>query len=196
MLAEKVKEFEDRGLIQHCKGKTESVSRAFLVPKPNGKWRLVIDYRYLKTQLKGQNFPLPVIEDQIAKQQGYFILSLIHLYDGFHQMHLQEECWHLTAFITPFCVHEWKVPPMRVTVGPQVLQRVVQWVVCDCPFSDPYIDDVLTSTGHSCKCDTSARGEGKLFDSHALDDQSAFLQLFFSPAPVFPDGSANPDMQS
>ena len=74
VLAEKVKRFEERGWIQECKGKTEWVSRVFLVPKPNGKWRLVIDYKYLNTQLKGQNFPLPVIEDQIAKQQGNFIL--------------------------------------------------------------------------------------------------------------------------
>ena len=44
-LAEKVKGFEDRGWIQECTGKTEWVSRAFLMPKPNGKWHPVIDYR-------------------------------------------------------------------------------------------------------------------------------------------------------
>ena len=196
VLAEKVKGFEERGWIQECKGKTEWVSRAFLVPKPNGKWRLVIEYGYLNTQLKGQNFPLPVIEEQIAKQQGNFIFSLIDLEYGFNQMHLEEECWHRTASITPFGVYEWKVLPMGVKVGPQVFQRLVQWVVRNCPFSDPYIDDVLTSTGHSCKYDPSARGKGKLFDSHALDDQSAFLQPCFSTPPVPPDGSPNPDMQS
>ena len=60
------------------------------------------------------------------------------------------------AFITPLAVYEWKVLPMGVKVGPQVFQRLVQWVVRNCPFSDPYIDDVLTSTGHSCKYDPSA----------------------------------------
>ena len=147
-------------------------------------------------QLKGQIFPLPVIEDQIAKQQGKIFSFLIDLEDGFHQMLLEEECWHLTAFITPFGVCEWKVLPMGVKVGPQCFQRLVQWVVRNCPFSDPYIDDVLTSTSDSCRYDPSARGKGKLFNSHALDDQSAFLQPCFPPPPVLPDGSPNPDMQS
>ena len=50
VLAQKVKGFEEGGWIQECKGKTEWVSRAFVVPQPNDKWCLVIDYRYLNTQ--------------------------------------------------------------------------------------------------------------------------------------------------
>ena len=133
VLAEKVKGIEERGGIQECKRKTEWVSRVFLVPKPNGKLRLVLDYRYLNTKLKGQNFPLPVIEDQIAKQQGNLIFSLIDLEDGFHKMHLEEECWEMTAFIIPFGVYESKVLLTGVKVGPQVFQRLVQWVVRNCP---------------------------------------------------------------
>ena len=68
VLYDKIKGFEEQGFIRKCRGSTEWVSRAFLVPKPNGKWRLVIHYRYLNTQLKGLNFPLPVIEDQLARQ--------------------------------------------------------------------------------------------------------------------------------
>ena len=46
---------------------TPRIARAFLVPKPgNNKWRLVIDYRWLNSQLKGEVFPLPAIEDQLA----------------------------------------------------------------------------------------------------------------------------------
>ena len=68
-----------QGFIRECTGRTDWVSRAFLVPKPNGKWRLVIDYRYLNTQLKGVNFPLPVIEDQLARQVGNSVFSLVRL---------------------------------------------------------------------------------------------------------------------
>ena len=40
------------------------------MPEPNGKWRIVIDYLYVNTQLNGHDFPLPVIEDMLLRQQG------------------------------------------------------------------------------------------------------------------------------
>ena len=123
VLYDMVQGFLKQGFIRECTGRTDWVSRAFLVPKPNGKWRLVIDYRYLNTQLEGVNFPLPVIEDQLARQVGNSVFSLIDLEDGFHQMHLTESSCHLTAFITLFGVYEWRVLPMGVKVGPQVFQR-------------------------------------------------------------------------
>ena len=123
-------------------------------------------------------FLLPVIEDKIAKQEGNFS-SLIDLEDGFHQMHLEEECWHLPAFVTPFGVYEWKVLPMGVKVGPQVFQRLVQWVVRNCPFSDPYIHDVLTSTAHSCKYDASARGRASCLISMLWMISQHFCSLVF-----------------
>ena len=152
-LREKIDSFLKKGFIQKSEEDSpEWVSRAFLVPKPNGKWRLVIDYRHLNTQLKGQNFPLPVIEDQLANQNGNFLWSLVDLEDGFHQMHLAREHWHYTSFITPFGVYEWKVLPMGVKVGPQAFQRMVAYCLKDCPDSRPYIDDVLTGTGKKYAC--------------------------------------------
>ena len=96
------------------------------MPKPSGTWRLVIDYGYLNTQLKGINFPLPVIEDQVARQVRKSVLSLVDLEDGFHPLHLEPFCCHLNAIITPFGVYEWGVLPMGVHFGPQVSQRLVQ----------------------------------------------------------------------
>ena len=84
---DKIQEFENRGnLIEVDSNETEWVSPAFLVPKPNGKWQLVIDCRWLNSHSKGQKFPLLVIEDQSAKQQGTFIWTLVDLNDGFQQM--------------------------------------------------------------------------------------------------------------
>ena len=198
VLYDMVQGFLKQGFIRECTGRTDWVSRAFLVPKPNGKWRLVIDYRYLNTQLRGVNFPLPVIEDQLARQVGNSVFSLVDLEGGFHQMHLTESSCHLTAFITPFGVYEWRVLPMGVKVGPQVFQRLVAWVVRNCPFSCPYIDDVLTGTGDSVRYVDSDRGKGKLFDSHAYADRPAeeFLHPCFKPPPVLPDGSVNTDLDT
>ena len=157
--------FINRGFVVPCSDKMDWVSRGFLVPKPNGKWRLVIDYRWLNSQLEGYNFPLLVIEDEIAKQRGRFFFTLVDLEDGFNQMRLAEELQPLSAFITPFGQYMWTVLPTGVKVGPQVFQRMVQHALRNCmPESGPYIDDILSSTG---KAPPGQRGKGKLMDSHA-----------------------------
>ena len=129
MMAEKLKDFQARGFLRECTGNPQWVARAFLVPNPgNNKWRLVIEYRWLDSQLKGKNFPLPVIEDQLANQHGNFLFTLLDLEDGFHQKHLEEDSKHLTAFCTTFGVFEWNVLPMGVKVGPAAYQEMVQHV--------------------------------------------------------------------
>ena len=124
------------------------MAREFLVPEPGkNEWRLVIDYRHLNSCLKGNSFPLPVIEDQIANQQGNFIFTIIDPEDGFHQMHLEEESKHLTAFCTPFGIFQRNVLPMGVKVWPAAYQQMVHYATRNCPQSRPYIDDILSSTG-------------------------------------------------
>ena len=152
-LREKIDSFLKKGFIQKLEEDSpERVSRDSSVPKANGKCQLVIDYRHLDTQLKGQDFPLPVIEDQLANQNGGFLWSLVGLEDGFHQMHLAREHWHCTSFSTPFGVFEWKVLPMGVTVGPEAFQRMLAYCLKGCPDSRPYIDDVSTGTGKEYAC--------------------------------------------
>ena len=40
----------------------------------------------MNTQLRGCEFPLPVIEDLFVKQAGNLLWTLLDLEDGFHQM--------------------------------------------------------------------------------------------------------------
>ena len=101
LLYERIQTFLERGYIEPCSESSEWVSRAFLVPKPNGKWRLVIDYRYVNTEFEGRNFPTPNIEDEIAHQHGNFLWTLVDLEDGSHQMHVEQDSCNYTVFITP-----------------------------------------------------------------------------------------------
>ena len=59
-LFEEINTFMKRGMLWKCEGNPQWVARAFLVPKPGGKWRLVIDYRHLDSCLEDKNiFPYP-----------------------------------------------------------------------------------------------------------------------------------------
>ena len=146
-LYDKVMGFKKKGMLHKGEGDPQWVAGAFLVPRPGGKWRLVIDYRHLNSCLEGKNVPLPGIEDQLANEQGNFLFLLIDLEDGFHQMHLEDDSKHLTAFCTPFTVFEWNVLPMEVKVGPAANQEMVHHVTRNCPTSKPNIDDIMSSHG-------------------------------------------------
>ena len=139
------------------------VSRGSLVQKPGTKeWRLVIDYWYANTQVRGCEFSLPVIEDMFVKQAENQLWTLLDLEDGFHQMPHSECSRQYTAFCTPFGVLECRILPMGVKVGPQAFQGAMS----DClkllqPHTHIYIDDLLTGTGPKL-C-----GKGKILDSKA-----------------------------
>ena len=110
----KIKEYQEKGWI--VPSKSHWLSQEFLVPQPStNKWRLVIDYRYVNTQVRGCKFPLPVIEDLFVKQAGNQLWTLLDLEDVFRQMSVSECSRQYTAFCTPFGVFEWRVLPMGRT---------------------------------------------------------------------------------
>ena len=63
---ELIAKFFKRGML----GRSHSVwaARAFCVPKPGGKWRLLIDYRHLNSQIDDEQHPLPVIDDVFSNR--------------------------------------------------------------------------------------------------------------------------------
>ena len=100
-MREKIKGVQEKGWT--VLSESHSVSRGFLVPKRATKrWRLVIDYPYVNTQLRGCEFPLPVIVDLFVKQAGNQLWTLLDLEGGFHQMPLSECSRQYTAFWTSF----------------------------------------------------------------------------------------------
>ena len=86
---ELVNKFIAGGFLQH----SDSVwgARTFVVPKPGGRWRLVIDYRHLNSQVSDDPFPLLFREDMILSQGKSAPWSVLDLEDGFHQMRFAPE---------------------------------------------------------------------------------------------------------
>ena len=65
-LRDLIQEFIDRGWVEPSNSKW--CSPAFTVPKKNGEYRLVIDYRWLNECLETDAYPLPLIEDVLELQ--------------------------------------------------------------------------------------------------------------------------------
>ncbi|XP_011165440.1 uncharacterized protein LOC105199865 [Solenopsis invicta] len=96
-------------------GSSEYASRIVLIKKKNGKTRLCVDYQILNKITARDNYPLPVIEDQINALHGKRFFTSLDLKDGFHHVFVAEDSIKYTAFITPFGIDLQGIPFKIVT---------------------------------------------------------------------------------
>ena len=113
-----------------------------LVPKKNGKLRLVIDYRQLNKQTVKFCWPLPSVEETFDTLEGSCYFSTIDMSWGFYQLPLETSSQDYTAFSTPF---EGLVMPMGLTGGPPVFQFLMEKVLVGLTWKStiPYLDDCI-----------------------------------------------------
>ena len=123
-------------------------SHAFVVPKPNSKWRFVVDYKNLNLLSDMEKWPIPNIKEMLYrlgdKKPKYF--AVFDLTSGYYQAPISANSRHLTAFMTWNGVYEWLRLPMGLKGAPSYFQRVLSThvlgglinVICEL-----YLDDLI-----------------------------------------------------
>ena len=123
-------------------------------PKKNGKIRWCVDYRKLNDVTKKDTFPLPHIEDNLARLAHSTVFSCIDGSGAFHVLEIRKEDRPKTAFSTPWGTYQYKRMPFGLTNGPASYSRLVQLVLHGIPqtVALPYLDDTIihsrTVEGH------------------------------------------------
>jgi hypothetical protein len=82
-------------------------SPMFLVPKPGGTFRAVVDFRMLNKRISNGSVPLPGVHSAfhwLAKAK-YF--STLHLNQAYHQILLANASKPLTAFYTDWNLYQY-----------------------------------------------------------------------------------------
>ncbi|MDN6236985.1 MAG: hypothetical protein L0J24_09865, partial [Corynebacterium flavescens] len=100
-------------------------SRLLLIPKPDGTYRVTVDYRTLNKVTVKDHYPLTRVDDTFAMLNGAKYFSTIDLKDGFWQIRLHPDSRHKTAFVTRQGVYQWKVMPMGISSAPSAFQRAM-----------------------------------------------------------------------
>jgi hypothetical protein len=81
---------------------SQYASPAFLVPKPQGGYRMVIDYSLLNKKVVFDVFPMPNVERALANFQRAKVFSILDLNSAYYQIPLSAKSSKVTAFCTPF----------------------------------------------------------------------------------------------
>ena len=142
-LKEKIDAFMTKELITPCHS-TYSAP-AMLVPKKNGKLRLVIDYRKLSEQTIKSCWPRPSIEEIFNTLQGSAYFTTIDMSWGFYQLPMEPKSQNYTAIITPFGSFEWLRMPVGLTGTPNRFQSLMEHVLVGLTWNItvPYLDDCI-----------------------------------------------------
>lgn len=120
-----------------------------LVRKKTGDLRLCVDYRELNKITVKDNFPAPLIDDQIDKLKNKKYFSLLDLKNGFHHVRMNETSIPFTSFVTPLGQFEYLKMPFGLTNAPKVFSRFTQQIFADLIKREEiilYMDDILIAT--------------------------------------------------
>ena len=136
----------------------------FLVPKPNGKFRIVLDFRNLNRITKKDKYRLPRVDHLLTDVMKWNCISTMDLVDGFFQIPLAEADRDKTAFTTPWGSFKWTVMPMGLTNAPSIFQGVTDSLLDGLRHQDGsrhtvgYIDDLATGGSSEADHDSALRG--------------------------------------
>ena len=137
----------DMGIIEHSKSPWNSP--LLLVPKADGSFRPVVDFRALNKLTIAEPFPCPSIKRLLSDiNNKAVIFSTIDLQKGFLQVPLEENSRPLTAFSSSKGHYQFKVAPMGLMNSPLTFARLMNLLMQDLMGDEclVYLDDLLIAS--------------------------------------------------
>ena len=102
--------------------KSPAAAPVMFVKRPDGKLRLVVDYRALNAVTVKNRFPLPLIPEMLDRLHKAKIFTKIDLRNAYHQVRVREEDVHKTAFRCREGHYEFRVCPQGACNAPAMFQ--------------------------------------------------------------------------
>ena len=139
-----IKEMLDQGVIQPSQSPWNSP--LFLVPKKDGTYRPVIDFRQVNKVTEDDRYPLPVLKDLLMSLgRGNSVFSSLDLLSGYWQVPLAPESRKITAFSTPKGHFEWLRMPFGLKSAPITFQRLMNTLFAPLIGENTYayLDDLI-----------------------------------------------------
>ena len=96
-----------------------------LIKKPNGKWRMCIDYIDLNRACPKDSYPLFSIDQLVDAKSRFQLMSFMDAFSGYNQIRMMKEDEEKTSFITDWGTYCYKVMPFGLKNVEATYQRMV-----------------------------------------------------------------------
>ena len=101
------------------------------VKRPDGKLRLVVDYRLLNVVTVKNRYPLPLIPEMLDRLNTAKIFTKIDLRNAYHQVRVKEGDEWKTTFRCGEGHFEYQVCPQGPTNAPAMFQHFMNGILRD-----------------------------------------------------------------
>jgi hypothetical protein len=134
---------EKLGVISRIDEPTEWCAGMVVVPKSSGQVGICIDFTKLSMSAKRENFPLPSMEESLAKLANAVVFSKLDANSSFWQTNLATESRPLTTFTTPFGRYCCNRLPFGISSASEFFQKLMSETLEGFPGVVCHMDDVL-----------------------------------------------------
>ena len=142
----KLKDLEDKGIIEKVTQPTEWISSMVVVAKRD-KIRICLDPRDLNKAVQRPRYQMPTLEEILPRLSTAKLFTTLDLKDGFYQIALDAESSLKTAFWTPFGRYKYLRLPFGISCAPEEFERKLHEKLDDLPGVIVLRDDILV-VGH------------------------------------------------
>ena len=120
-------------------------SPVLFAKKPGGGWRFCVDYRKLNAITKKDAYPIPLIQETLARLARAKVFSKLDVRQAFYRIRLDKEAEDLTTFRTRYGNYKYRVLPFGLCNGPATFQRYINKILYSLlnNFCIAYLDDIL-----------------------------------------------------
>ena len=173
-----------------------------MIKKPDGTYRLSVDFRKLNAVTEKESYPLPKLEETLGKLSENKYYSTLDMSRGTWQIPLSEESKEHTAFVTHRGQYHWNYLPAGLCNGRATFQRLMSKVLANVAQSYgnvvlSYTNDIMiasrTEEQHLEQLEAVLRAcrnanlKLKALKCHLFEKEMRFMGRVITPEGVKPD---------
>ena len=119
-----------------------------MVKKPNGTWRMCVDFTDLNKACPKDSYPFPKINKLVDSTVGHELLSFMEAFSGYHQIPLARKDQEKTTFIVDAGLYYYNMMSFGLKNAEATYQCLVNKVLPTLigKTMEVYVDDVITKS--------------------------------------------------
>ncbi|XP_036340172.1 uncharacterized protein LOC118749483 [Rhagoletis pomonella] len=174
-----LEELEASGIISKCE-RSDWGSPLVIVPKPDGKVRLCVDYKPgVNPQLVAANYPIRRIDEILNSLKGSKYFCRLDLYKAYLHIRVNPESSEIQTISTHKGTYRMNRLSFGIKTAPSEFNRIIEQLLSGLNKTMSYFDDILVhgSTEAECKQNlVECLKRLKKYDLHLNKSKCSFLK--------------------